>query len=216
MNNNNTVVINTKIKKVYLDLLNRFCKMKGLTHHQLLQNCVETLIKYTVEGHNLTPEIEEAMSMFEHCEGWKDAFNLCDPSANPEVVFAVYFLQDEEGKKGIRSVLVEKPYFGQWLQTENVTEIFERAFNTLLPGLYRQLRNTGIEMGTSSVVETITKLISLYGDDADAAVYRELFQDANRSEFGLKPHEGTPFRRKHHKDVESQTGLDFKPFDQEP
>lgn len=212
---NETVVVNTKIKKVYKTLLDKFCKSKGLVPYQMLQNCVETLIKYTVEGHNITPEIEQAMSMFEHCEGWKDAFNLCDPSTNPEVVFAVYFLQDTEGKKGIRSVLVEKPYFGQWLQTENVVDIFERSFCTLLPGLYQRLRRTGIEMGTKSVVETISQLIGMYGDDSDAAIYRELFEDSNRSEFGLQPHEGSPFRRKHHKEVDSQTGLDFRPFDQE-
>lgn len=214
-NDKNTVVINTKIQKVYLELLNRLCRMKGITPYQLLQNCVETLIKYMVKDHNLTPDIEQAMDMFEHCEGWKDAFNLCDPSASPEVVFAAYFLQDAEGKKGLRSVLVEKPYFGIWTQTENVNEIFERTFCTLLPGLYKRLRATGVEMQSNTVIETITKLIRLYGDDADAAIYRELFEDANRSEYGKKPHD-TQYKRKHRKSAnDEQKELGFRPFDQE-
>lgn len=210
-NDKNTVVINTKIQKVYLELLNRLCRMKGITPYQLLQNCVETLIKYMVKDHNLTPDIEQAMDIFEHCEGWKDAFNLCDPSTNPEVVFAAYFLQDTEGKKGLRSVLVEKPYFGVWTQTENVNEIFERTFCTLLPGLYKRIRKTGSEMQTNTVIETITKLISMYGDDADAAIYREMFEDANRSEYGRKPVD-SPYKRKHKKSVDDiEKTLDFRP-----
>lgn len=215
-NKKESVVINTKIDKKYKTLLDRFCKAKGITHYEMLQNCVETLIKYTVKEHNLSVDIEEVMNLFEHCNGWKDAFNLCDPNASPEVIFAAYFLQDTTGKKGIRSVLVEKPYFGVWTQTENVNDIFERTFCTLMPGVYRRLRLTGIKLGTNTVVETITRLISMYGDDAEAEMYREIFEDCNRSEYGLKPHEGSPYRRKNHRNVDEMSGLDFKPYDVEP
>ena len=45
-------------------------------------------------------------------------------------------------------------------------------------------------------------------------VFRDEFEDANRSEYGRKPTDA-PYRRKHHKDVDSAKGLDFRPFDVE-
>lgn len=212
----NSVVINTKIQKDVAKQLNHICKKKGISHNELLRSVVETLTRYMSDTHNLTPEIEQAMSIFEHMDGWRDAFCLCDPNAEPEVIFAVYFLQDQNGKKGIRSTLIEKPYFGIWTQTENVNEIFERTFCTLLPEQYKRLRKLGTDLGTNSVLETIVTLISMYGSEAEERIYREIFEDANRSEFGLKPHEGAPFRKKKHRNVDDMPGLDFKPFDVEP
>lgn len=213
---NKPIVINSKVTAEAGRQLNQLCRKKGLSHNELLRNVIETLTRYMSDKHNLTPDMEKAMSIFEHMEGWKDAFNLCDPSTEPEVVFAVYFMQDKNGMKGLRVSLVEKPYFGIWTQTENINEIFERTFCTLLPEQYKRLRKLGTDLGTNSVIETIATLITMYGNDADERIYREIFEDANRSEFGLKPHEGAPFRRKKHVSIEKMRGLDFKPFDQEP
>lgn len=213
---NKPIVINSKVTAEAGRQLNQLCRKKGLSHNELLRNVIETLTRYMSDKHNLTPDMEKAMSIFEHMEGWKDAFNLCDPATEPEVVFAVYFMQDKNGMKGLRVSLVEKPYFGIWTQTENINEIFERTFCTLLPEQYKRLRKLGTDLGTNSVIETIATLITMYGNDADERIYREIFEDANRSEFGLKPHEGAPFRRKKHVSIEKMRELDFKPFDQEP
>lgn len=212
----NSVVLNAKVRKTTGTQVNHICKKVGISHNEFIRSIIEMIVRYMSDAHNLTPDIEKAMGLFEHMDGWKDAFRLCDPNAEPEVIFAVYFLQDANGKKGIRSVLVEKPYFGIWTQTENVVEIFERSFCTLLPEQYKRLRKLGTDLGTNSVLETIVTLISMYGSEAEERIYREIFEDANRSEFGLKPHEGAPFRKKKHRNVDEMPGFDFKPFDQEP
>lgn len=218
---NKTEVINTKVSGETYIQLHRICKRKGLTVYQMLQMMCETIIRYMSDKSNLSVELEQMMTIFEHMEGWKDAFNLCDPETQPEVVAAIYFLQDTTGKKGIRPVYVEKPYFGQWTQTVNIQDIVEQFLCTAAPAIYRRLRSTAAELGTSNALETITVMLSMYGDEASQRIYREMFADNDRGEYGQKPHEGAPYKRKHKKgveDLDKQQDIfnDWKPFDVEP
>jgi hypothetical protein len=189
------VTIATKVSRRAAEQLARIAKKKNTTIYELIQLSCDTLIRYMDDRHNLSKEMEQAMSIFEHMIGWADALNLADPAVAREVAEAVYILQDPDGKKkGFRAVMVEKPFCGLWNQTANVQQIFDRLFNVLMPDMYMKLYRAKILMGYRSVVEVINALA-----DADVIAhlneeFRKEFEDAGRADnaravrYGRKAH----------------------------
>jgi len=179
------VSLATKVSRHAAEQLARIAKKKGLTIYELMQMVVDTLIRYGDDRHNLTEEMERAMSIFEHLVGWADALNLADPTVHKEVCQAVYIFQDADGnKKGFRAKLVSKPFCGIWEEDSNVMHIFERIFNICMPELYLKLYRARIVLGCETVSEVINLL-------ADAEVimqlnreYRQEFEDAARADNG--------------------------------
>ena len=57
-------------------------RKKGISTYIILQMMPDCAIQYMDDRHNLTAEMEKVMSIFEHMEGWRDALNLADTSAN--------------------------------------------------------------------------------------------------------------------------------------
>lgn len=183
------------------------CRKLGLSKYELLQMMCDTIIRYMDDAHNLTPEMERAMMIFEHLTGWRDAFNLCDYTSEAEITEAVYFLRDRI-KKGSRAVLVERPILTgtDWMQDFNVMHIFERVISNLMPERYMRLRQLAIDNDCTNLLQLIDTLIDEHAKDADIAEVRRGFEDANRSEYGRKPTE-SPYRRKHHKSPEQMEGI---------
>lgn len=187
--------IATKISPHAYDRLTALAAARDMTIYDIIQMSVDTLIRYMDDRHNLSKEMEQAMSIFEHMIGWADALNLADPAVAREVAEAVYILQDPDGKKkGFRAVMVEKPFCGLWNQTANVQQIFDRLFNVLMPEMYLKLYRAKILMGYRSVVEVINALA-----DADVIAhlneeFRKEFEDAGRADnaravrYGRKAH----------------------------
>ena len=175
----------TKISPEADAQLERIARKKGMTKFALLQMVCDTIIRYMSDAHNLTPEIEQAMAIFEHMTGWASQLNLADSTIKKEVAQAVYILQDSEGKKkGFRATMVSKPFMGIWEQTENVMDIFERLFNILMPELYMKLFRARIILDCSRVSEVINMLV-----DAEVIChmndeYRKEFEDAGRTDNG--------------------------------
>jgi hypothetical protein len=205
-----------------------------MTIYELIQMVCDTLIRYMDDRHNLSEEMERAMSIFEHMVGWADALNLADPTVNKEVAQAVYIFQDggdaeqpnKQRKKGFRVVMVDKPFMGQWTEDSNVMHIFERIFNICMPDLYMKLFRARILLGCNNVSEVINQL-------ADAQVimhlndeYRKDFEDADRADnghavaYGQKTkglqHRTPDSLANDHRIKESDIFEDFKPFDVEP
>lgn len=60
------------------------------------------------------------MSIFEHMDGWMNAFNLIDPNVDTTICEATYFLtaKSKNGSDAVHN-------FGDWQQTENVQEILK-------------------------------------------------------------------------------------------
>jgi hypothetical protein len=181
-NNNETkqqderyVVLATKVSRHAAEQLARIARKKDMTIYELIQMVCDTLIRYMDDRHNLTAEMERAMSIFEHMVGWANAMNLADPTLRAEVAQAVYILQDTEGRKGFRAKMVSKPFCGIWDETSNVMEIFERIFNVCLPELYMKLFRAKIMLECNSVTEVINLL-------CDAEVFARLDAE-NRAEF---------------------------------
>ena len=179
------VVVATKIRREAAERLAKIAKKKGLTIYELIQMVCDTLIRYMDDRHNLSEEMERAMSIFEHMIGWADALNLADSTVQKEVAQAVYIFQDQESKKkGFRAVMVSKPFMGLWNETSNVMDIFERIFNICMPELYMKLFRARIILGCERVSEVINMLA-----DAEVIMHlngelRQEFEDAARMDNG--------------------------------
>lgn len=200
------IVVSTKVSPEAYEKLTRLARRKGLSLYELNQMVLDTLIRYMDDRHNLSAEMEQAMSIFEHMNGWKDALNHADPTVVKEVGEATYYLQ-AEGKKGTRAIHVDKPWMGIWTQTANIQQILERTICLLMPERYRRLRQLAVEMDCQSILQLIDVMIDAHTLDCLNAEFRQPFEDANRSDYGKKPHEGAPFRRKHHKGIKEEQPL---------
>ena len=185
MNDEKYKNVSSKLSKYSIERLTRIAQKKNMSIYQLIQMVCDTIIRYMDDRHNLSEEIERAMSIFEHMTGWADALNIADPTVQKEVVQAVYIFQDADGKKkGFRATLVNKPWMGMWTQTANVMDIFERIMNICMPELYMKLFRARIILGCERVSEVINMM-------ADAEVIMQLngelrqeFEDAVRADNG--------------------------------
>lgn len=196
------IAAGTKISEEAQRRLDAISSKKGISRYTLIQMVCDVIIRYMDDRHNLTPEIERLMSVFEHLNGWDNCFNLADYTTTPEIIEAIYFFTDER-KKGCRAVHVERPWLegtDQWTETYNLQEIFERMVCLLMPERYRRLRLLAIQNNCTSILELIDTLIDEHSNDADLALLRMEFEDADRSDFGKKPADA-PFKRKHYKSV---------------
>ena len=196
------VPINTKISAYAFMRLKKLAKKKDISLYDIGQMVYDTLIRYMDDKHNLTPEMERAMSIFEHMVGWKEALTLCDPITRNEIGEAVYFLYDTgEGstssshKKGTRAVHVTRPAFGDWEQDVNIQHIIERVLQLIIPVRYRRMRMAMAELGFDSMLDFIDHLINKQISDEDLDELRKEFEDADRGDFGQKPYKGVQYKR---------------------
>lgn len=206
--------IATKVSPQTEQALKNICAKKGITIYDMLQMMCDCMVRYMDTDHNLTPELEQAMSIFEHMDGWNNAFNVADYTTNPEVNEAIYFVGDSN-KKGVRALLVQKPWMGQWGQSWNIQMILERCICLMMPERYIRLRQMAIDMECESLLQVIDKLIDEHSNDAYLKTIREEFEDANRSDFGTKPSEHR-YKQVRHRDVDAvaqQLKIRFAPGD---
>ena len=217
-NQDKHVVVATKLSRPAAEQLAKIAKHKGMTIYELIQMVCDTLIRYMDDRHNLSEEMERAMSIFEHLTGWADALNLADPTVHKEVAQAVYILQSapDTPRQGFRAKMVSKPFMGIWDETSNVMDIFERIFNICMPELYMKLFRARIILGCERVSEVINML-------SDAEVIMRLngelrteFEDAGRTESGKAIEYGNRTRRKKHLTPDDiQTHIVFDDDDRE-
>lgn len=190
-------VVNTKISLVAYYRLIELLKRKGLNFYKMIQNFCDCLIRNMDDKHNLTPETEKVMDTFEHMVGWENNFNLADPKSKPEISEATYYLCDERGKKGIRVIHVERPFFGDWKQTLNVHQIMERFMCLTFPQLYKRLRFIAVCRQCASVLELMNELVRELEEEERKKELLAEFEDYDRGDFGQKPSD-VRYRRKLH------------------
>lgn len=167
-----------------------------------IQNLVDVFIRFADDKHNRTPESEVLMSAFENAEGWDDNFTLADYTTNPEITEATYYLRDKQ-KKGVRILHVERPWMegsGRWTQTWNVQQILEKFLCLTFPQLYRRLRFIAVCRDCNSILELLLHVVTEMEGEENKREFREPFEDAERSEWGRKPHEQR-YKMHHRKSV---------------
>lgn len=215
--NNRYVVIGTKTSRQFYFTFNEICRKKGIKPYQAMQMMVDSFVRYTDDRHNLSAEMEQLMSIFEHMEGWKDAFNLADANTERQIDEAVYFMT-ANGKKGTRAVMVHRPYFGNWTETYNVQHILERMIEVLFPERYRRLRALAVDMDCNSLLELLDIMIDAHTVEQVNRELRKDFEDCNRHEYGKPIEYGQRTKRKHHKGVDmydKQVRITFNASDRE-
>lgn len=183
----------------------------GVSEYRFIQNCADVLVRNGDDRHNLTPDVEQAMAAFEHCEGWNENFNLADPTTDPEITEATYYLRDKE-KKGARVVHVEGPWMDgdskTWTQTFNVKDILEKFLCLTFPQLYMRLRSIAVARECLSILELLYKVVTELESDENKREFLKPFEDAERSEWGRTPMT-QPYKIKHRRDVDEMDGLDL-------
>lgn len=208
----------TKISTPAYHQLKRLAKAKGMTIYDMLQMCVDTLLRYMSDQFNLSKEMEQMMSMFEHCNGWANQANIADPSAEWKIEKALYFCTAKD-RKGARCVLVSEPFMGQKMETVNVQEILEQTFNYLIPERYKRLRMIAAETGCHNMLDLIDTIIDAHTIiELDNQEIRKSFEDADRAENNKPLRYGERTRRKKHHAVEDmerekQQTIHFSPED---
>lgn len=196
------VPITTKVSPATYKQIMNICKKKGITVYEMLQMMCDCIVRYMSSAHNLTPQMEKAMSIFEHLQGWKNAFNLAENDIDPEVAEAIYFIGNKK-YKGVRAIHITKPFMTVWRQTENIQDIIERFFCLVIPERYKRLRQVATQMDCSSILEVIDHLVDEYVSDTDLNDIRAEFEDADRSDFGTKPTDQR-YKRKLHISMENK------------
>lgn len=233
--NGKYVVIATKTSPAFARLFSSICEKKGIKPYLAMQMMVDTFVRYTDDMHNLSPDMEKIMAVFEHMTGWDEAFNLADAKTARHIDEAVYFLT-ADGKHGSRAVMVQRPFMGEPRETYNIQQILERVIEALMPERYRRLRALAVDMECGSILELLDVMIDSHTIEQINQEFRKDFEDCNRHDYGKPVEYGQRTRRKHHKgvdmydrqqpirfvDADRETANDVvdalgcKPFDVEP
>lgn len=176
--------------------LQRILDRLGININQMIQNFVDCIIRNMDDRHNLRPDTEKVMATFENMVGWESNFNLTNPDdAKKEICEAIYFMVSENDKKGVRAVLVERPFFGTWKQNFNLSAMLSRFMELVFPQLYKRLMFIAECRQASSVLELLIEVVGELEREEDKKEYLQPFEDADRSEYGRKPHE-TQYKQK--------------------
>ena len=211
-------MMQTKVSPETFERIKQIEAKLHLKAYGLIQNMVDCIVRYMDDRHNLTPEIEQAMSIFEHLIGWADALNLADPTVKKEVAEAVYFMEDPQGvKKGVRAVHVTRPYFDEWKQDYNVQHILDRTIRLLFPDVYKRLLKVMEHLDFKSITEFLNFVVDHFQEEADIEELRNLFEDAARAENTKDIEYGKRTKRTKRQDIETQRGLfDLEDLDFQP
>lgn len=187
-NEDNVKVVGTKVSIPTWRLFVRVLHRVGMTSYEALQNFIDVFIRFGDDRRNLRPESELLMSAFEKQEKWGEQFNLADPTTEPEISEATYYIRDKE-KKGVRVMHVERPFFGHWTETFNVKQILEKFLCMTFPHLYKRLRFIAVCRECGSILELLYNVVGEMEAEENKREFTQAFEDAQRSEWGREPGE---------------------------
>lgn len=210
----NYVLLQTKVKRREAERLERIAKGRGTNIYGLLQLMCQFIVRTASGEYNLSDDINRLLTLFHFEPGWKDAYNSCDPTADIEIAQEVLILQ-QPGRRGFGAVMVNKPFMGQWTETECVDDIIDRVIEVCAPGIYKRVHCLMEQMETESIIDllvTITDGRIIY--ELEEANRREIQQADNIASNGRAMEYGARTRRKKHFDPDSMPQqIHFDAFD---
>ena len=188
------VNVGTKVPPHVAELLNIIAASKGTDIYGLLQLFIQTIIRAAKCETALPPHLKLLMNMIELDSDWNRAFSFASPSAQTDVAQIIMVLQqhDKEGakgrpRKGFGLVMIDHPLMpgSKPRCTYCVDSIMERVAEVSMPGIKKDIDETGRRLHTHSLRETLTLMadaqLLLTLQDAD---HDELPQLGNYSDFG--------------------------------
>lgn len=218
----NYVLLQTKVSEWTSRMLEQLAKSRGITIYGLIQLVCDCLLRSMQGQHNKSPELESIMTRFHHEAGWKDAFNMCDPTAETEVAQEILILQ-QPGKRGFGAAMLTKPWMGEWEVTMCIDDILERSIEVTCPGIFWRLRQICRQLQFESFVDALIWLTE-HNETVRAMEEAERQEMEGVADFvdydGMMPRQGgvmpTKRRWKRNMDVmEGQGLLDFSPEEQQ-
>ena len=173
------------------------CKQFGFSVFFCLQKLVEVMVRMKDDQHNLSPELMRIIRQFENIPGWSKAICMADGGQEFGIVEAIYIMR-AQGREGCRLCWVERPMMDGdeygWSATYNVQYILERFIEVMNPSLYRHLRLLAVDMGTTSMLDTIQRIADEYMENPDEIELRKQFE-ANDWHKGAQMTDRTRYKR---------------------
>lgn len=216
------VAVSTKVPRHIADLLNIIAKARGVEVYQLLQWLIYAIIRMAKATTDLPDDLRTLATMLDMDAGWQHAMNLASPGAKTDIAQLVLILQQYDGtgpkarpRRGFGLAMINRPYMGDARVTYCVDDILERVTEVSMPGLYKQLRQVGIDLESESVRETLTRLCDAHTiqhlSDLDQA---ELPGLGEYNDFGqVATDYGNRAKRKHHYDPDTEANRQLRLFD---
>ena len=197
------VPMGTKISPSAAVVWDAICQARQTDTYHMLQYFIYTMIKAAADPHGINPDIQKILTMLNTDAGWQKAFNLCAPNVKTKVAQVVLILE-QEGKEGFGAVMIDKPFMGNATYTTCVDDILERVAEVSMPGLYKQLRQIGIDLDSQSLRETLTLLCdSQQVENLNNSDKAELPGYGNYHDYGKPIEYGQRTKRKKHRTPDS-------------
>lgn len=207
--------LGTKIDPAMYEVLNACCDALQVDVYHLLQWFAYTIVRAAAPWHELDPRIQKILTMLESDVGWQKAFNIANPSGL-EVAQIILILQ-QEGRKGLGAVMIDKPYCGEARQTECVDDILETVTSVTMRGIYRRLRKIGARMQCEQLSDVLLSLIDAQNViDLEESFRAELPGMGDYTECGRQVAFGKKTKAKKHYTVNAeQSPIVFDDYDRE-
>ena len=217
--------LSVKIPKWMSDLLNMIAKGMGddVTANHILALCIQCVVEAAKCDGPVPTWLRLIIDMLKLDTSWHKAFNFGSTECQMDVAQIILVLQQHDGKeprKGFGLAMIDKPFMGDARVTYCVDDILERVTEVSMKGLYKRLRQIGVELESQSLRETLTIMC-----DAQSIVNLEE-QDRNelpgygdRHDYGRAIEYGRKFKRKPHRTPDSvansQQRIVFDDFDRD-
>lgn len=210
-----------KVSQAIYNLVNILCE--GLQHgtngNDLMKMFIQTFIESAKHDGPLSEDMKTFLNILKMEPGWHKAFNFADPSAVTDIAQVILVLQ-QKGRNGFGLVMIDRPYMDDAHATYCVDDILERVAEVSMRGLYKMLRQIGIELDSQSLRETLTimcdaqTIVNLEESDR-----QELPGFDNFHDFGKRVILGRKYVRKKHRTPDSlansQQTIHFDDFDRD-
>lgn len=207
----NTGTVSVKLHKWAIQLLDIIAESRehGTNANDLLKKCIEFVIETAKITGPVSPDIKTLIDMLKLDAAWHSAFNFGDVTATNDIAQVILILQQHDGKQprqGFGLAMINKPMIAGEQQTMTlcVDDILERVVEVSMKGLYRELRDIGLALGTQSMRETLTTLCDAQKlVELDNSLRDELPQMGNFSDFGKAIEWGQRTKQKKHRTPDS-------------
>ena len=199
--NEGTVTLSVKIPIWMADQLNAIAKTRGgdVNANHLLALCLQFIVESAKHQGPIAPEFQVLLNMLKLDASWNNAFNFSNTAAQMDVAQVILILQQHDSKKprkGFGLMMIDKPFMGEATYTTCVDDILERVAEVSMRGLYKMLRQIGIELDSQSLRETLTimcdaqTIVNLEESDR-----QELPGFDNHHDFGRRIEYGNKYKR---------------------
>ena len=209
----------TKISPAMAVVWNAVCEAMGTDTYHMLQHFIYAMIRAASSQHDKSPEVQKLLDALDLDPGWQNAINLCAPNGKQKIAQMILIVEQED-KEGFGMYMLNKPFFSDVTQTENVNLIIERVIEVGMKKLYKKLRLIKADMRCQWLSDVMLTMIDAQDilnaeqADRDEMPGYGMYNDAGRPiEYGKKN------KRVHHRTPDSvanqQQRIVFDDYDRE-